>query len=126
MGSSNNQFKNHNFMHSLISALKGICYAFKTERNLKIDLVVLIALCISIKILKFNIIEIVICNLNWFLLISAEIFNTVIEHLSDKIWGSKFDQDVKIIKDMAAGAVLILAIVLILNVIIISFTKLSL
>lgn len=111
-------------MHSLISALKGIFYAFKTERNLKIDLVVLIVLCIDAKILKFNIIEIVICNFNWFLLISAEIFNTVIERLSDKIWGSKFDQDVKIIKDMAAGAVLVLAIVLILNVIIISFIKL--
>lgn len=111
-------------MHSLISAFKGICYAFKTERNLKIDLVVLVVLCINAKILKFNIIEIVICNLNWFLLISAEIFNTVIERLSDKIWGSKFDQDVKVIKDMAAGAVLVLAIVLILNVIIISFIKL--
>lgn len=116
MGSPSNQFKNRNFKQALMAAVNGILVAFKTERNLKIDLVIFGGLWLIILTMKFQLLEIIICNLNWVLIISGELINTVIERLLDKLCGVQYDPDVKMMKDIAAGAVFVLAVALVVNV----------
>ena len=52
----------------------------------------------------------------YFLLLAFEIINTAIEKLSDKIT-SKFDNDIKIIKDLSSCSVFLILILLILLII---------
>lgn len=98
-----------NFFTSFKYAFSGIFYAFKNERNFKVQLFVAILVIITAFILKVN-------NQEWSLLIicilivlSLEMLNTALEKICDLIHPEKHPQ-IKIIKDVAAGAVLLAAI----------------
>lgn len=123
MGLKNSNFKHRNLFQAAKSAIFGILFAFKKERNLRIDLVVFTVLWLIIYIMKFSLAEILICCLNWVLVVSLEIVNTVFERLIDKIWGTEYNEDVKHLKDMAAAAVFVLSAVLVVNVGVISLSK---
>ncbi len=98
-----------NFFASFKYAFSGIFYAFKNGRNFKVQLFVAILVIITAFILKVN-------NQEWSLLIicilivlSLEMLNTALEKICDLIHPEKHPQ-IKIIKDVAAGAVLLAAI----------------
>lgn len=91
-------------------ALSGIIHFIKFEPNSRIHLlatVVVISAGLLFKISLTSWIAIVLCI---GMVFSAEIFNTAIEKVMDMISPGKNEQ-VKIIKDLAAGAVLIAAII---------------
>ena len=97
--------KNKNFLQSVKHAFIGLGSAFKKERNFKIYFInVFVTLVLNI-ILKFSLFQYCI----WFIttcgVFSAECFNTVAEHICDKM-KREFDIEIKYIKDVAAGGVL--------------------
>lgn len=90
-------------------AFKGIDDVIKHEPNMKIHVVVAILVVIMAYILKVSIIEWIILVLLIGAVLAAETINTTIENLVD-MYTKEYDEKAKIVKDTAAGTVLILAI----------------
>ena len=117
-----NQFNNSKY-HPILSlkcAISGLFLAFKNERNLVVQLV------IGISSFVFNILFeqyiLAIANLVFMaVVISFEIINTVVENLCDLV-DINFNLKIKVIKDMSAGAVLMIALVWLL-ILILGLTK---
>lgn len=104
-----NKWKNPNFFQSLKNAINGIWYIVKEGRNIKIQLVFAIIAIIVGFILKISNIEFMILILTIFFVIVSEFMNTAIENLSD-LYTTEYNEKIKIIKDIGAGAVTISAI----------------
>ena len=102
--------KKQKLLNSFKNAIQGILNTIKKERNIKIHFMVMILVIISGFYFKINIYEWIICIILFGIVISAELFNTTIEKIVDIIIPYK-DEKAKFIKDVAAGAVLINAIV---------------
>ena len=100
--------KTKKILNSFKYAFQGIITSFKTERNMKIHVIMLLVIIAGI-LLKISNIEWFICIILFTLVISAELFNTAIETVVDMITTEK-NEKAKIAKDVSAGAVLILAI----------------
>lgn len=90
-------------------AFKGIDDVIKNEPNMKIHVVVAILVVIMAFILKVSIIEWIILVLLIGAVLAAETINTTIEGLVD-MYTKEYDEKAKVVKDTAAGTVLILAI----------------
>ena len=90
-------------------AFKGIDDVIKHEPNMKIHVMVAILVVIMAFILKVSIIEWIILVLLIGAVLAAETINTTIENLVD-MYTKEYDEKAKIVKDTAAGTVLILAI----------------
>ena len=86
----------------------GIITSFKTERNMKIHVFVMILVIIAGIVFKVSLLDWIILVIMFGLVISAELFNTAIETIVDMITMEK-NEKAKIAKDVAAGAVLVLA-----------------
>lgn len=95
---------------SILFAIDGLRYAFTSEKNFKIELsVALIVICMGL-LLSFSYAEWLIVLLNIGAVLSAEIFNTAIEKACDFV-ADGLHPLIKIIKDTAAGAVLVTGII---------------
>ena len=104
-----NEWKNQKFSKALKNAINGIIYTSKTQRNVKIQFVFAI-LAVGLGIfLKLSQIEWCILVINIFLVFITELFNTAIETVVD-LYTSEYNEKAKIAKDIAAGAVTLMAI----------------
>ena len=90
-------------------AIEGICTSFKTERNMKIYIFIMILVIIAGIILKIDKLEWIICITLFAIVIAGELFNTSIETIVDMVMPEK-NEKAKIAKDVSAGAVLVVAI----------------
>lgn len=90
-------------------AIEGICTSFKTERNMKIHIFIMILVIIAGIILKIDKLEWIICITLFAIVIAGELFNTSIETIVDMVMPEK-NEKAKIAKDVSAGAVLVVAI----------------
>lgn len=90
-------------------AIEGIWTSFKTERNMKIHMFIMILVIIAGIILKINKSEWIICIILFAIVIGSELFNTSIETIVDMVMPEK-NEKAKIAKDVSAGAVLVVAI----------------
>ena len=90
-------------------AIEGIWTSFKTERNMKIHIFIMIVVIIAGIILKINKSEWIICIILFAIVIGSELFNTSIETIVDMVMPEK-NEKAKIAKDVSAGAVLVVAI----------------
>jgi hypothetical protein len=90
-------------------AFEGIFTGIKEEQNIKIHIVIMILVIIFGIMLKISKAEWIICIILFGLVISMELINTAIENTVDLITKEKNEQ-AKIAKDVAAGAVLVSAI----------------
>ncbi len=96
-------------INSFKYAIEGIISSFKTERNMKIHvlaMIIVIALGFFFKLDKVEWCFIIIAIVS---VISAELFNTAIETVVDMISPER-NPKAKLAKDIAAGAVLVVAI----------------
>ncbi|MGX7108222.1 diacylglycerol kinase [Facklamia miroungae] len=111
MDSQDNPFKNSNFGQSLRCASQGLFQAIKSERNLKIHL--LLAVIASGLALQFGFktIEWAILIVTIGIVIFSELINTSIEAVIDLIVKDQWHPLAKKAKDIAAAAVLVTAIV---------------
>jgi diacylglycerol kinase len=99
-----------NFLASLKFALAGLSFAWQQERNLKID-TALAALTVAAGLyLNLSLSAWVPVVLVLGLVLFAELANTILEWLVDVYTQGRYDERAKHIKDMAAGACLVMAI----------------
>lgn len=90
-------------------AFKGIDDVISSEPNMKIHVSVAILVVIMAFLLKISRIEWIILVLLIGLVLAAEVINTTVETLVD-MYTKEYNEKAKVVKDTAAGTVLILAI----------------
>lgn len=95
--------------YSFKFAFSGLWYVICTQRNAQIHLIIAIIVLVIALFLNLGIIQWAILILTIIVIFSAEMFNTAIEVLVDLV-SPEFHPLAKIAKDIAAGAVLLLAI----------------
>ena len=101
--------KTKKIANSFKYAWQGIISAFKTERNMKIHAIIMCLVIFAGIIFKLNVYEWIICIICFMAVIGGELINTSIETTVDIAMPEK-NEKAKLAKDVAAGAVLILAI----------------
>ena len=94
---------------SFWNAIKGTIWMLKSERNFQIEVLALITNLFLIVYLKVTETEAAVILVVCFTVLSLEILNTCVEKICDIIQ-PEFDERIKIIKDIAAGSVFIMAI----------------
>lgn len=101
--------KSKKIVNSFKYAFEGFISSFKTERNMKIHIIIMILVIIAGISLKINKYEWIICIICFAIVIGGELFNTAIETIVDIVMPYK-NEKAKIAKDISASGVLILAI----------------
>ena len=96
-------------INSFKYAVQGIFTSFKTEKNMKIHILIMLLVIIAGILLKISKLEWIICIILFSIVIAGELFNTAIETVVDMVMPDK-NEKAKIAKDISAGAVLVLAI----------------
>jgi diacylglycerol kinase (ATP) len=98
------------FFQSFSNAARGIVYLFKSQNNVRIELLIAIFVIIAGFVFRINHSEWLIILLCIALVLGLEGINTAIEILADKVHPN-FDPEIGKVKDVAAGATLIASIV---------------
>lgn len=95
-------------------AWAGLTYAFRTQRNFRIHLVVGIAAIGLGAFLKLSAVEMAIIGLTIGAVLTMELLNTALESVVDLTVKQSYHELAKIAKDCAAGAVLVSALAAVL------------
>jgi diacylglycerol kinase (ATP) len=101
-------FKNQPFAARLRFALAGLGAAVRSERSLRFQLFALVVVMALLAVLRLEPLWWALVGLAAFGVLSAELFNTALEHLADHLHPETHPQ-VRLVKDIAAGAVLMAA-----------------
>jgi len=101
--------KNQNWWQSFKNAINGLVFAFKTQRNFKVHLVISFLVLIFSLWLSINLENFLFLLLAIFLGLTVEMANTAFEKTLDAVNGS-YDPKIKIAKDVAAGMMLLMAV----------------
>lgn len=96
-------------INSFKYAIQGIFVSFKTEKNMKIHIFIMLLVILAGLFFQISKLEWIICIILFSIVIAGELFNTAIETVVDIIMPEK-NEKAKIAKDVSAGAVLVLAI----------------
>ncbi len=93
---------------SFKNAYEGVLWVWKTEGNYRVHIIIsLIALLLGY-ILHISYFEFLVILILIFLGLAIEMLNTAFEEATDAI-DKKWREDIKIVKDVAAGAMLVFA-----------------
>lgn len=114
--------KNKNILRSFKNAINGIIQTTGSERNMKIHITATVLVLLLSFLYKLTRIELLIVFFTIALVLICELFNTTIEMLIDLIT-EVYHPKAKIIKDTAAGAVLISAILSLIVAYVIFFDR---
>lgn len=98
---------------SFKDAIKGVVYCINTQRNMRIHLLAAVTVMLIAPVFSLRVAELAILILVIGLVIIAEVFNTSLEKVMDRIT-ERYDRAIKIAKDIAAGAVFVAAVVAVL------------
>ena len=90
-------------------AIQGFISSFKTERNMKIHIFIMLCVILVGWWLKISKIEWIVCIILFGIVISAELVNTAIETVVNIVMPYR-NPDAKLAKDIAAASVLVIAI----------------
>lgn len=102
-------FKNKTFIGSFNNAINGLKYAFRNERNFRFHIAVAILVMLFSLFMDLSKVELLIILLTITLVMVTELINTAIEVIMNVII-KVYHPKAKIIKDVAAGAVLVSSI----------------
>ena len=97
-------------IQSFVHAIKGIYYACCSERNMIIHIIIAIIVLIMSFLLHLEKVEFLILLVCIAFVLTLETINTAFEFMVDLFHGSKINVVVKMLKDIASGAVLIACI----------------
>lgn len=97
------------FLKSTAYAFSGMKKAWQNGRNFRIQCIVTCMVLILSMFFQLSVLEWMVVLLCIALVLSAEMFNTAIEKLTDEVF-TGWDAKAGFIKDVAAGAVLVLSI----------------
>ena len=98
------------FVESVACALTGFRYAFETQRNLRIQVAIgapTIFLAFALRLPSY---QVALLGALVAMVLFAELVNTALELLLDHVVGIEYDLSVKLIKDIAASAVLVVSL----------------
>jgi diacylglycerol kinase len=90
-------------------AFRGLGHAIRTQRNTRIQLVVAVLVVVAGLVLGLTRMEWMLVIICIGMVLSAELFNTALEVLTDLVTPN-YNKKAGLLKDVAAGAVLITAI----------------
>ncbi len=102
--------KNNKFANSFYYALMGLGWAVAKERNMQIHLLFVIGVVMSSIILGVTLGEVIALSIVITLVLVTEMLNTALEKLVDLTTGDQYHPLAKVVKDVAAGAVLLAAL----------------
>lgn len=97
-------YKHKNLKESFLSALSGLIYTVKTERNARIILGIGILALFLARWFNLSSAECATIILSVALVFICETFNTLVEDIID-LFRKKYDPRIKLLKDMASAAV---------------------
>lgn len=98
------------FLKGFVYAFQGIIYCIKNERNMRIHTVAALYVLIFARFFAFSGEDYALILLTIGGVMSAEAMNTAVENLADKVCKGPHPL-IKAAKDVAAGAVLIMAVI---------------
>lgn len=101
--------KNRPMRHRVGFALSGIRHALRTEKSLVTQVVVLVLVLVALVILRPSPMWCALIAAVSTAVIAAELFNTAVERLADRLHPEQHPE-IQIVKDCAAGAVLVSSI----------------
>ncbi|MBI5196903.1 MAG: diacylglycerol kinase [Nitrospirae bacterium] len=97
------------FFDSTNNAINGIFHAAKTQRHMRYHLVAALLLLILSLMLGIGFVEFIVIVIMASVVLSVEMVNTAVESIIDVLFRD-YDERARAIKDVAAGAVLIIAL----------------
>ena len=100
----------HPVIKSFPLAIEGLKTAMKNEPNFRVHILIGFLVLLSGVILQFNQIELAILTLTIGIVIILELVNTMLEAVVDLV-SPEVKKEAKLAKDVAAGSVLIAAII---------------
>ena len=100
--------KNQSLVRRFRFAFQGLAAAWRTEANFRIQLIALVALVATLLVVKIEPIWWALVLMTSGGVLTAELFNTAVEHLADHLHPETHPQ-IQIVKDCAAAAVLVMA-----------------
>lgn len=100
--------RSKSFVHSLRCAAAGLIWGFRTQRNIRIQFVIGLAVVPAAYMLKLPTTQILVLLLAIALVLAAELFNTAVEATIDLV-SPGVHPLAKVAKDAAAGGVLVAA-----------------
>lgn len=98
--------KNRNFFQSVKCALRGMKSGFSSERNFKIYIGIAAVFTLLNILLKSGIYDYIVLIILVSSAFIAEYINTAIERICDRFCSER-DNDIRFVKDVSAGAVLV-------------------
>lgn len=101
------KFKQQGFGSTFRNARKGFRLVIKSEKNIRVHLVVASIVMTAGVLLSFNSIKFCILLLAISSVISAEMLNSAIEFTLDSVYHNKYNRMVGMAKDISAGAVML-------------------
>jgi len=101
---------NRSLAESFRYAYAGLVFAWRTQRNLRVHGVATILVVAVIVFYRLRLVEAVVLLLAIAVVVVAELFNTAVEVLVDRVVGLEHDPAAKIAKDVAAAGVLVAAL----------------
>jgi len=101
--------KAHSIWMSFKYAVSGILHCLKTERNMKIHFAAAVVVMFLSYFLRLSRLEFGLVVFAIGLVLAAEMFNSIVETVLDIIT-EEYDPRIKVVKDVAAGAVLVAVI----------------
>lgn len=94
---------------SFLNAFRGVFLMIKSERNFQLEFLAFIINLLLIFYLQLSTVDTALILIVSFAVLIAEIFNTAIEKICDFIQ-PEFDKRIGFIKDISAGAVILMAV----------------
>ena len=101
------KFKQQGFGSTFRNARKGFRLVIKSEKNIRVHLVVASIVMTAGVLLSFDAIKFCILLLAISSVISAEMLNAAIEFTLDSVYHNKYNRMVGMAKDISAGAVML-------------------
>ncbi|HQY11677.1 MAG TPA: diacylglycerol kinase family protein [Ferruginibacter sp.] len=90
-------------------AISGLLFCFKTQQNFKVHLLLATITLVAGACLQISQWQWIVISFCISMVLAAELFNSAIEKICDHV-NPAYHPQIKIIKDMAAGAVLVVAL----------------
>jgi undecaprenol kinase len=101
--------KNQSFAQRLSHAVAGFRAAFKTEASFRIQLLLAAMAAVVLALLRPPVVWVALCVVSGAAVLAAELLNTALEHLADRLHPEQHPT-IRAAKDCAAAAVLVASI----------------
>lgn len=105
------KFKQQGFGNTFKNARKGFRLVLKSEKNIRVHLIMASIVMIAGVLFRFDAIKFCILLLAISSVMSAEMLNSAIEFTLDSIYHNKYNRMVGMAKDISAGAVMLCTVI---------------